>query len=102
MGGRSRSRGNSRCDRVTTEHQHGPATHDRAFAAGVALNIAFVVTETVFGVLAGSLALLADAAHNFSDVISLLLAWGASYLSRRARSERRTYGWRTRPFWRAW
>jgi cobalt-zinc-cadmium efflux system protein len=80
---------------MTAEHQHGPATHDRAFAAGVALNTAFVVTETVFGVLAGSLALMADAAHTFSDVISLLLAWGASYLSRRARSERRTYGWRS-------
>lgn len=61
----------------------------------MALNIAFVTIEAVFGVLAGSLALVADAAHNFSDVIGLLLAWGASYLSRRERSERRTYGWRS-------
>jgi cobalt-zinc-cadmium efflux system protein len=61
----------------------------------VTLNIAFVLTEAVFGVLAGSLALLADAAHNFSDVIGLALAWGASHLSLRARSERRTYGWRS-------
>jgi len=61
----------------------------------VALNVTFVAIEAVFGVLAGSLALVADAAHNFSDVIGLLLAWGASYLSQRAPSERRTYGWRS-------
>lgn len=80
---------------MAAEHRHPPAAHDRAFAVGVALNIAFVATESVFGVLTGSLALLADAAHNFSDVIGLLLAWGASYLSRQVRSERRTYGWRS-------
>jgi len=59
------------------------------------LNLAFVITETAFGVMAGSTALLADAAHNMSDVVGLLLAWGASYLARRPRSERRTYGWRS-------
>ncbi len=80
---------------MATDNQHGPPTHDRAFALGVALNIIFVVTEAVFGVIAGSTALLADAAHNFSDVLGLLLAWGASYLSRRPRSARRTYGWRS-------
>jgi cobalt-zinc-cadmium efflux system protein len=78
-----------------TGHHHGPATYDRAFALGVSLNVIFVVTEAVFGVIAESTALLADAAHNFSDVLGLVLAWGASYLSRRPRSARRTYGWRS-------
>ncbi|MDO8834839.1 MAG: cation diffusion facilitator family transporter [Vicinamibacterales bacterium] len=77
------------------EHGHGPATYDRAFAVGAALNILFVATEGVAGVVAGSTALLADAAHNFSDVLGLLLAWGASFLSRQPRSRRRTYGWRS-------
>ena len=80
---------------MSADHDHGPATYDRAFALGVAFNVIFVVTEAVFGVIAGSTALLADAAHNFSDVLGLLLAWGASYLSRRPRSARRTYGWRS-------
>jgi cobalt-zinc-cadmium efflux system protein len=80
---------------MATGHHHSPATYDRAFALGVVLNIIFVVTEAVFGVVAGSTALLADAAHNFSDVLGLLLAWGASYLARRPRSSRRTYGWRS-------
>ncbi|HNV02652.1 MAG TPA: cation diffusion facilitator family transporter [Vicinamibacterales bacterium] len=72
-----------------------PATYDRAFALGTALNGGFVVIEAVAGVVAGSTALLADAAHNFSDVLGLLLAWGASRLARRPRSARRTYGWRS-------
>jgi cobalt-zinc-cadmium efflux system protein len=80
---------------MSSEHTHGPAAYDRAFAVGVGLNIIFVVTEAVFGVIAGSTALLADAAHNFSDVLGLLLAWGATYLARRPRSARRTYGWRS-------
>jgi cobalt-zinc-cadmium efflux system protein len=76
-------------------HQHYSMAgrHDRAFAIGIILNIGFVVVEAVFGVVSGSLALLADAGHNLSDVVGLLLAWGASYLSRRKPSERRTYGW---------
>ncbi|MCX6552210.1 MAG: cation diffusion facilitator family transporter [Acidobacteria bacterium] len=80
---------------MATDHDHGSAAYDGAFALGVALNIIFVITEAVFGVIAGSTALLADAAHNFSDVLGLLLAWGASYLARRPRSPRRTYGWRS-------
>ena len=54
----------------------------------------FVIVETVFGILADSVALLADAGHNFSDVLSLVLAWGASWLSRRHPSQRYTYGLR--------
>jgi cobalt-zinc-cadmium efflux system protein len=77
------------------EHTHEPAAYDRVFAVGVGLNLAFVVAEAVFGVIAGSTALLADGAHNFGDVLGLLLAWGATYLARRPRSSRRTYGWRS-------
>ncbi len=75
-------------------HHHGPVDHNAAFAIGVTLNLLFVVTEAVFGVFAHSLALLADAGHNLSDVFGLLLAWGASYLSRRLPTVRRTYGLR--------
>ncbi len=75
-------------------HGHAPVSYNRAFAAGVALNVAFVAVEAVYGVLAGSLALLSDAGHNLSDVFSLLLAWGAAALATRAATERRTYGLR--------
>jgi cobalt-zinc-cadmium efflux system protein len=68
--------------------------HDTAFAIGVILNVGFVVVEAVFGVAADSLALIADAGHNLSDVFGLLLAWGAIYLARRRPTERRTYGLR--------
>lgn len=69
-----------------------PLPGDRAFAIGFALNAAFVVTEGVFGALAGSLALLADAGHNLSDVAGVALAWTAMRLSRRKPSLRRSYG----------
>jgi len=76
------------------EHHHAPAKFDRAFAVGILLNFVFVVTEAVFGTLANSLALVADAGHNLSDVLGLLLAWGASVLARRLPTQRRTYGLR--------
>ena len=63
-------------------HSHGPASHGAAFAIGVALNLAFVVVEATYGFLSGSMALVADAGHNLSDVLSLALAWGASVLAR--------------------
>lgn len=66
----------------------------RAFAIGVGLNLAFVAAETIAGFWIGSLALLADAGHNLSDVLALLLAWGATVLARRAPAGRRTYGYR--------
>jgi cobalt-zinc-cadmium efflux system protein len=66
----------------------------RAFAVGVGLNTAFVVVEVIAGFWAGSLALLADAGHNLSDVLALLLAWGAVALAKRAPTARRTYGLR--------
>lgn len=76
------------------DHHHGPADYGRAFAIGVTLNVALVVAQVVFGVLANSVALLADAAHNLSDVLGLLLAWGATILAKRLPSRRFTYGLR--------
>lgn len=75
-------------------HSHAPADFGRAFAIGVALNVIFVMAEAAFGLLSGSLALLADAGHNLSDVLGLLLAWGAAVLSRRKATSRHTYGLR--------
>ncbi len=74
-------------------HDHTP-NFNRAFALGTALNIGFVVIEATFGFLSHSLALLADAGHNLSDVLGLLLAWGATWLVRRRPTPRYTYGWR--------
>jgi len=79
---------------VGSGHSHGPASFDRAFAVGTVLNIGIVLTQLVFGYLANSLALMADAAHNLSDVVGLLLAWGAAWLSRRSPTTERTYGYR--------
>jgi cobalt-zinc-cadmium efflux system protein len=59
---------------------------------GVALNLVFVVVEAAYGIMSDSLALLTDAGHNLSDVLGLLLAWGAALLARRRPSARRTYG----------
>jgi cobalt-zinc-cadmium efflux system protein len=66
---------------------------DAAFATGAALNMAFVVAEASFGLAANSVALVADAAHNLGDVLALLLAWGAAWLTRQPPTARRTYGW---------
>lgn len=81
------------------EHDHGhhhpepPARFDAAYALGAGLNACFVAGEVIFGIAANSVALLADAAHNLTDVLGLLLAWGAAFLSRRGPSRRRTYGY---------
>ncbi len=74
-------------------HHHAAPDYNRAFAVGVALNVIFVVIEVTYGVIADSLALLTDAGHNLSDVLGLLLAWGASYLAKKKPSRRRTYGY---------
>lgn len=76
-------------------HAHGPANFDRAFAIGITLNLGFVVIEALYGFIANSMALLADAGHNLSDVLGLVIAWGASVLAKRAPSERYTYGLRS-------
>jgi cobalt-zinc-cadmium efflux system protein len=75
-------------------HDHGPPTYNTAFAVGVFLNLGFVAVEAVYGLLAHSLSLLADAGHNLSDVLGLLLAWAAVHLSRRKPSPHWTYGMR--------
>lgn len=76
------------------EHHHALANYNRAFIVGLVLNGSFVLTELVFGLLANSVALIADAGHNLSDVLGLLFAWVANLLSRRRPSSRKTYGWR--------
>ncbi len=73
-------------------HSHAPADFGQAFAIGIILNTAFVGIEATYGFISGSMALVADAGHNLSDVLCLLLAWGASILARRAPSQRFTYG----------
>ena len=75
-------------------HSHAPTSFGAAFAIGVSLNTAFVIAELVFGYAANSLALISDAVHNLSDVMSLLLAWGALWLSGRKPTDRHTYGYR--------
>jgi cobalt-zinc-cadmium efflux system protein len=74
-------------------HQHGPVSHGRAFAIGTLLNAGFVAAEIGFGLAANSVVLLADAAHNLGDVLGLLMAWWAAWLTRRPPTPRRTYGW---------
>ena len=67
---------------------------DRAFAIGIALNLAFVAIEAFYGWKVDSLALLADAGHNLSDVIGLVLAWGGALAGRLRPDARHTYGWK--------
>lgn len=76
-------------------HQHqAPKDFGRAFLIGIVLNVGFIVMEVVFGLLSDSLALLADAGHNFADVLGLVMAWVANELAKRVASSRRTYGWK--------
>ena len=75
-------------------HSHAPDNFGFAFAVGVALNTAFVAAELIFGYAANSLALISDAVHNFSDVVALLLAWGAAELARKRPTQQHTYGYR--------
>ena len=75
-------------------HSHAPDSFGWAFAIGASLNAAFVVAELVFGYAANSLALISDAVHNLSDVIALLLAWGAAWLAQKQPTQRHTYGYR--------
>lgn len=75
-------------------HSHAPDTFGAAFAIGVSLNSAFVVAELIFGYSAHSLALISDAIHNLSDVMALILAWGALWLAQKRPTVRHTYGYR--------
>lgn len=75
-------------------HHHEPASYNRAFAIGIALNAAYILLEAGAGFAVNSLALLADAGHNLSDVLGLLLAWAAHVAVRAKSTAYRTYGWR--------
>jgi cobalt-zinc-cadmium efflux system protein len=75
--------------------EHVPKDFGRAFAIGTALNIGFVAVEATYGILSNSMALLADAGHNLSDVFGLLMAWGAATMAKRAPTARFTYGLRS-------
>jgi len=75
-------------------HSHAPDNFGWAFAIGATLNTAFVIAELIFGYAANSLALISDALHNLSDVVALLLAWGATWLAQKQPTQRHTYGYR--------
>jgi cobalt-zinc-cadmium efflux system protein len=75
-------------------HSHSPGNFTRAFAIGAALNMIFVVIEAGYGLMSHSLALVADAGHNLSDVMTLLLAWAAMALAKRAATARHTFGFK--------
>ena len=76
------------------DHSHSPANFNRAFAIGIGLNLAFVAIEAFYGWKVNSLALLADAGHNLSDVAGLVLAWGGALAGRLKPNARHTYGWK--------
>src|ERR1700750_1715011 len=75
-------------------HSHVPDSFGFAFAVGAGLNTAFVIAELVFGYAANSLALISDAVHNLSDVMALLLAWGAAWLAQRRAADPHPYRYR--------
>ena len=75
------------------DHHHAPTAFARAFAIGILLNISFVIVEAFYGWRINSLALLADAGHNLSDVAGLVLAWVATIAAQRRPDRRHTYGW---------
>jgi cobalt-zinc-cadmium efflux system protein len=76
-------------------HDHAPASFGRAFCIGVILNTAFVAIEALYGFWSGSMALVADAGHNLSDVLALLIAWGAGVMAARPASPGYTYGYKS-------
>src|SRR3954454_11217343 len=78
-------------------HAHPQRDFGRAFAIGIGLNLGFVAVETVYGFLANSMALLADAGHNLSDVLGLVVAWAGAAMAKRAASPRFTYGFKKAP-----
>ena len=81
-------------DHPVHSHSHAPENFGRAFAIGIALNLAYVAFEAAAGLSRGSMALLADAGHNLSDVLGLAVAWIGATLARRTPSKHFTYGLR--------
>lgn len=76
------------------DHDHAPDDFNRAFAIGIVLNLLFVGVEAGYGLLADSLALVADAGHNLSDVMTLVIAWAAMAVAKRSATARHTYGFK--------
>jgi cobalt-zinc-cadmium efflux system protein len=74
-------------------HPHAPTSFGAAFAIGTALNVILVLAQFAFGYVSNSLALISDGAHNLSDVVGLIVAWGASWAGQRLPTARRTYGY---------
>lgn len=79
---------------IHSHHHHGPKNYNSIFFFGITLNLLFVGAEAVYGILSNSMSLVADAGHNFSDVIGLVLAWGAFWLAKRKPTATFTYGLR--------
>ena len=75
-------------------HSGQSLNYNKAFGFGIALNLSYLIIEFVYGLKVNSMSLVADAGHNLSDVLGLLLAWGASYLATTATNNTRTYGLR--------
>lgn len=79
---------------MSHHHEHDPIHYNKAFSYAIGLNISYIAIEASFGIVTGSMALLADAGHNLSDVLGLALAWGASFLMTVQPTKSRTYGFR--------
>ncbi len=75
-------------------HSHSPKDFGRAFLIGITLNTGFVLVEAIYGFISHSMALVADAGHNLSDVLGLAMAWGAATLAKRAATKSHTFGLR--------
>ena len=93
--GHSHDHGHDHHDGHGHGHSHAPKDFGNAFLIGVILNSVFVVVEAVYGWISGSMALIADAGHNLSDVMALLLAWGASVAAKKPPTQRFTYGFKS-------
>lgn len=76
------------------EHSHAPINYGFAFGFGIILNSIFIIIEIIYGIIGDSLALLADAGHNVSDVLGLIIAWIAVWLGKKAPTKKRTYGYK--------
>jgi cobalt-zinc-cadmium efflux system protein len=81
-------------DNKHNHHHHHKQNFNKAFAFGIALNVIYVIVEFIYGLSINSMALIADAGHNLSDVLGLVLAWIASYLAQKVPTKTRTYGLR--------
>jgi cobalt-zinc-cadmium efflux system protein len=75
-------------------HSHNHPNYNKVFLIGITLNVIYIIVELTYGLMINSMALIADAGHNFSDVLGLLLAWGAAYLATSLPTQKRTYGLR--------